>query len=270
MSEGVGPNQLGKALPPAEGEEPEEGRKRDVLLRQPPGTRGDQLLAWKRRDEISALLGSGHRQAAIARELEVDEATVRYHINVMLQYHRERALATFDERQARQLAIAEAMLEEVLDCFERSKAGRKVQYSEQVGEMLHNLSKRQRRKAQGTKENGTGEPKPKGGPGKYKRYTREEQSHGDPRFMALAIELFKECNRLLAVYPADRPEAEDGKVDRQLAKMPPATLAGKVRALLQSAQLQKQRQEAERAEEATPVAAQVVSTAPPEEGPDAG
>lgn len=273
MSEGVGPNQLGKALPrEGDGEEPEEatGRKRDVLLRQPPGTRGDQMLAWKRRDQISALLGSGHRQAAIARELEVDEATVRYHIKVMLQHHQERALATFDERQARQLTIAETILEELLDCFEASKGGRKVEYSEEVGEMLHNLSKRQRRKAQGTKNNGTGEPVPKNGPGKYKRYTRREQSHGDPRFMALAIEMFKECNRLLAVYPSDRPEVEEGKVDRQLAKLPQKTLVGKIQALLQSAQLERQRREALAADDARPVEARVVSTAPlgEEEAPD--
>lgn len=250
MAEGVNPAALGGKLPD-DGEEAEGPKtKKDVVERHYPTTRGSQALAWRRRDEIAALLGDNYRIAAIAREMELSEAGVRYHIDQMLVFWRERALATFDERQARQLAQAERIMDMLMECFEASKGGRKVEYNEEIREMLHNQAKRGRRKTQGTKHKG--EPIPKNGAGKYKRYTREEQSHGDPRFMALYIEMFKEMNRLLAVYPSDRPEVEEGKVDRRLAQMPRATLVGKVKSLLQSAQLERQRREAQAADEAEP------------------
>jgi hypothetical protein len=205
----------------AEDEGKREGRERKALT---------QADVWQRRAEWAALQSDGVYMIQIAEQYGVDISTVSKGIQALIKKQQELGIKSLDLRQARQLAKYAWMESELVEAWQASKGGRKVNYSEEIRQALHNKAKQDRKKEKRPKGNGTG---------KYKKYTREENSYGDPRFMSLLIDIEKDINKILAVYPII---GKEGGPQDDTASLTAEERANRITALMEQARLERARQ----------------------------
>lgn len=171
--------------------------------RGPPGSNHDRTrLERARRDAIIAAMYAAEEtleDIADAVGMKGSTSRVSQIIQGMIAKWRRLGLKSVSEKQAEHLAGLDALEQELFAAWRDSREGRLVNVSERV---QHEVKKFGRRDAgkQYMVEKDVGRPTI----AKRKRYRRLESSSGDPRYMALILDIRKERAKIWGLYARDQ------------------------------------------------------------------
>jgi hypothetical protein len=213
--------------------------------RGPTGSKHDRgRLDRARRDAVIATMYAAEETLEdIAKEVgHIDASRVSQIIQGMIVKWRKLGLESISERQAKHLSGLDALEQELLAAWRESRLGRLVNVSERVKESIHNMHRRNRRNGKPSVSD------PEAGQGKtanfkQKRYERLESSAGDPRYMALILDIRKERAKIWGLYAKDAGggPGSGGYDPESLAQLDKGQLLARFMALVEATKMENAR-----------------------------
>lgn len=164
-------------------------------------------------------------------------------IQGQIAHWRKMGLKSIAEKQAEHLRELDLLEQELMEAWQQSKSGRLVKVSEKVKQAVHNMHRKNRRNGKSGHMSD-----PDGGPGqigqiaKMKKYRRNESSPGDPRYMALILDIRKERAKIWGLYAKADGATGPGQYDpNELAKLDKTQIMARFMVLIEQMKMERAR-----------------------------